>query len=163
MCMPVWLTGKGLYFLDHWFIIIKAPNTVLCESASGICFSRFIYLRLKSPPALWMLKQTGFHLVPLPPLACQGLSHLLHVQNGWFQWDLHNYLCTVLTAKGTLCQFGSEFCGLPWGRGRDTDPTVSSPHSRHTQTSSLQEAAAAKFLAITGISRRRMEGAMRNT
>lgn len=39
---PCLVNRKGLYFLHHWFVIIKASYTVLCESASGICFSHFI-------------------------------------------------------------------------------------------------------------------------
>lgn len=27
-CVHLWLTRKGLYFLEHYFIITKAPNTV---------------------------------------------------------------------------------------------------------------------------------------
>lgn len=104
ICVPIWLIGKGFYFLDHWFIIIKGPDTQFCKSASGICFFPLRLYCLKLPPALRMLKLTGFNLVRSPSCSVRGyLSHLASVVEVsvvflfCFNRGPHNYSFFIIT------------------------------------------------------------------
>lgn len=145
-CLPsaIWesmyacmVNKKGLYFLDHWFIFIKPPNTVPCESASGVCFSCFIYFELKSPPAFWMLKQPGLDLLWSQSLPCQWLFISF-----MFRMDDFSESLTIIFAQYWLWRehpLGLA-CGIvPNLAGRAGAPTsVPSPLTRHMWTSSLK-------------------------
>lgn len=84
ICVPIWLIGKGFYFLDHWFIIIKGQNTEFCKSASGICFFHYVYTLSKIASSAVNVKIDWIQFSEIAFLLCQGLSISFSFCNGSF-------------------------------------------------------------------------------
>lgn len=91
-CVHLWLTRKGLYFLEHYFIITKAPNTVHVNQHQKHA-SLVHQLGLKPLPLRCWNRPVGViasNPHPRPPPHHPGV----YIQSGGFQGDPHIVLCT---------------------------------------------------------------------
>jgi len=104
ICVPIWLIGKGFYFLDHWFIIIKGPNTEFCKSASGICFFHYVYTLFQIASSAVNIEIDCIQFSEIAVLLCQWLFISFSFCNGsffvfCFKTKLHAIILSLLLLK----------------------------------------------------------------